>query len=111
MDVHQLRPGLWRWTAPHPAWTPSSSWPRDVGCVYAETAGGIVLVDPLVPSEAEEAATFWLALDRDRRRSADRAVTILLTASWHRRSADAIAERYGATVWSPEIGRASCRER
>jgi hypothetical protein len=101
MDVQELRPGLWRWTAPHPAWRPNSSWPRDVACTYAETDDAIVLIDPLVPTGHEEAAGFWRALDRDRDRNAERTVTILLTARWHRRSADAISQRCGAAVWSP----------
>jgi hypothetical protein len=87
---------LWRWTAPHPAWQPSSAWPPGVGCVYAETRRAIVLVDPLVPAADEE--RFWTALDNDRRRYADRPVHILLTCRWHRRSADAIAKRYDADV-------------
>ena len=76
------------------------SWPREVGCVYAETRDAIVLVDPLVPQDAEEAAAFWRALDRDRRRLADRPVAILLTAAWHRRSSEEVAERYDAAIWS-----------
>jgi hypothetical protein len=100
MDVQEVRPGLWRWTAPHPAWTPTSSWPRDVGSIYAETDDAIVLIDPLVPPDAAEATTFWRALDRDRERNAKRSITVLLTAPRHRRSADVISERYGGTVWS-----------
>jgi hypothetical protein len=80
------------------------SWPRDVGCVYAETGDAIVLVDPLVPQHPDGARRFWRALDRDRRRLADRPVVILLTASWHRRSSEEIARRYDATVW--ELGAA-----
>ena len=77
------------------------AWPREVGCVYAELPRSIVLVDPLVPVDEAEAARFWRALDRDRRRLADRDVHVLLTAAWHRRSADAVAERYGGAVRAP----------
>ena len=96
MEVAEVRPGFWRWTASHPAWQPTSAWPPDVGCVYAETRDGIVLVDPLVP--AGDKRRFWAALDDDRRRHADRPVHILLTCAWHRRSADVIAKRYDASV-------------
>ncbi len=69
MDVQQLAPGLWRWTAYHPDWTPEEGgvdgWDPEVGCIYCETADGIVLVDPLVPAEPENAERFWSALDRD----------------------------------------------
>jgi hypothetical protein len=101
MDVAELRPGLWRWTAPHPRWSPGAAWPRAVGCVYAELRDSLVLIDPLVPAEPEAAARFWGALDGDRRRLADHNVEVLLTAAWHRRSADAVAERYDAAVRLP----------
>jgi hypothetical protein len=101
MDVAEIRPGLWRWTAAHPKWRRGMAWPRDVGCVYAELPGSIVLVDPLVPADDAEAARFWRALDRDRAQLAHRPVHVLLTAAWHRRSADAVAERYGAAVRLP----------
>lgn len=87
---------MWQWSVPHPAWQPSKAWPRDVGCVYAKTREGIVLVDPLVPAGDE--GRFWAALDDDRRRHGDLPVHILLTCAWHRRSADAIAKRYDTTV-------------
>jgi hypothetical protein len=99
MDVAEIRPGLWRWTAPHPAWRPGKAWPEEVGCVYAETQEASVLVDPLVPADDEE--RFWQALDRDRVRLAHLPVRVLLTCSWHRRSSDVVAERYDAEVWQP----------
>jgi glyoxylase-like metal-dependent hydrolase (beta-lactamase superfamily II) len=105
MDVQELRRGLWRWTAPHPEWKPGDDWPREVGCVYAECPGAIVLIDPQVP-EDEDAARFWRALDRDRERLADREVVVLVSVSWHERSAAAVAERYGASLWSPDVGAA-----
>ncbi len=43
MQVQQITPGLWRWTAWHPEWK------EDVGCVYYEGHDAIVLIDPLVP--------------------------------------------------------------
>ena len=73
------------------------SWPQEVGCVYAETPEAIVLVDPLVP--ADDAERFWHALDRDRERLAHLPVRVMLTCAWHRRSAEEIAERYGADLW------------
>jgi len=96
MEVQKLRPGLWRWTAPHPAWRPADDWPREVGCVYLETDAATVLVDPLVPAGEEE--RFWLALDRDvERRGVP--VVVALTAAWHRRSADEVAPRYAGEIW------------
>jgi hypothetical protein len=103
MDVRELAPGLWRWTAPHPEWKAGDDWPREVGCVYAECPETIVLIDPQLPDEDEEADRFWRALDRDREQLADRDVVVLVTVSWHERSAAAVAERYGASIWSPDV--------
>jgi glyoxylase-like metal-dependent hydrolase (beta-lactamase superfamily II) len=93
MDVLELAPGLWRWTGLHPEWKPSDDWPEEVGCVYVETGGAVVLIDPLVPPEDSE--RFWKALDRD---VEGKQVRILLTCRWHRRSAKEIAARYGVRV-------------
>jgi hypothetical protein len=99
MDVQELRPGLWRWTAEHPEWGHAEHWGPDVGSVYAELPDAIVLVDPLVP--ADEEARFWEALDRDVERSGN-PVHVLLTVHWHERSVETVLERYGATLWRPE---------
>ena len=101
MDVAELAPGLWRWTALHPDWKPTSDWPQAVGCVYAETAGSVILIDPLVPGEPAARETFLRHLDADVERNG-KPVAILLTISWHERSAGELAERYGATVWAHE---------
>ena len=92
MNVTELAPGLWRWTAPHPDWKEGADWERDVGCVYYEAADATVLIDPLVPPER---GLFFEALDRDVERRG-LPVAILLTCEWHRRSTDELKERYGA---------------
>jgi hypothetical protein len=61
--LQKIRPGLWRWTALHPEWTPEDEWGEEVGCLYQETSDAITLIDPLVPPE--EPARFLEALDRD----------------------------------------------
>lgn len=102
MDVQEIAPGLWRWTAPHPEWTPDEGgpegWEQDVGCVYFEGPDAVVLVDPLVP--ADEADRFWEALDRDVGRAA-RPVVALRTVHWHQRNIDDVLARYaGARLWT-----------
>ncbi len=93
----RLRPGLWRWTAPHPDWRvdaaagSSSDWPREVGCALYEGRDAAVFIDPLVPAEEEQA--FWRWADE---RAHGKRVCILTTISFHRRSRDAFVERYGA---------------
>ena len=96
----QIRPGLWRWTAPHPAWSPDApaespaDWPRDVGCVLCHVPDATVLIDPLLPPDRED---FLRKVDaRVRRRQLP--VFVLTTIGFHRRSRDELAERYSAAT-------------
>jgi glyoxylase-like metal-dependent hydrolase (beta-lactamase superfamily II) len=99
MEVQELRPGLWRWTAEHPEWDHAQHWGPDVGSVYAELPDAVVVVDPLVPAGEDE--RFWSALDRDVERLG-LPVRVLLTVHWHERSVAAVLDRYDATLWRPE---------
>lgn len=99
MEVRELRPGLWRWTASHPEWDHAEHWGPEVGSVYAELPEAVVVVDPLVPAEEEE--RFWSALDGDVERLG-LPVHVLLTVHWHERSVAAVLDRYKATLWRPE---------
>ena len=98
METIRLAEGLWRWTAVHPRW---EFWPNhereapEVGCVYYEADDATVLIDPLVPAGGED--EFFRHLDADVERRG-LPVVILLTAEWHRRSADELAGRYGARI-------------
>ena len=107
MDVVELAPGLWRWTTEHPDWTPEQGgpegWEREVGSVYYEAGGDVLVIDPLVPSEDTERVRFWQALDRDVARAS--MVHVLLTCVWHARSSAEIVDRYGASLWTPGDGR------
>jgi glyoxylase-like metal-dependent hydrolase (beta-lactamase superfamily II) len=102
VQVSEVEPGLWRWTAYH------QEWKEEVGCVYCETEDGIVLVDPLVP--ADEPERFWNALDRDVERAGGR-VDVLLTIFWHVRSTATIQARYGARAWAATTSRAAAARR
>jgi glyoxylase-like metal-dependent hydrolase (beta-lactamase superfamily II) len=87
--MHELAPGLWHWTAPHPQWRSSESWNRSVSSYAIDEGGRLLLFDPLgVPSEIE-----GLAADRD--------TAIVLTAPWHERDAQRLVERLGAPVYTP----------
>jgi glyoxylase-like metal-dependent hydrolase (beta-lactamase superfamily II) len=99
MDVHELAPGLWRWTTAHPEWNDEADWPREVGCVYLETSATLVLIDPLVPADEAARTSFLEHLDADVERNG-KPVAILLTLPWHVRSAAELAERHGAEVWA-----------
>ena len=61
----------------------------------------MILIDPLVPGDPEQRATFLARLDEDVQRNG-KPVAILLTIFWHERSTAELAERYGATVWAQE---------
>ena len=89
--MRELRPGLWRWTARHPDWTPEEGgpegWDPEVASYLYEAPGTLVLFDPLSPS--------WDDLD-------DRVArlgppNVLITIFWHTRSADVILDRYAET--------------
>jgi hypothetical protein len=96
MHPVELQPGLWRWTAPHPAWQPGAvtdspnDWPRDVGCVLYEADDALVFIDPLVPDDP----AFWDWADA---RCGRRRVVVLTTIAFHRRSRDVLVGRYKAS--------------
>jgi glyoxylase-like metal-dependent hydrolase (beta-lactamase superfamily II) len=102
MQVLEIADGLWRWTGFH------EEWKEEVGSVYCETEGGVVLIDPLVPPG--EAARFWAALDRDVKGAGGR-VDVLVTIFWHTRHAAEMVERYDARVWAPSRARAVIERR
>ena len=98
MDAQELRPGLWRWTTPHPEWTPEADgWEQEVGSYAYVTEDTLVLIDPLVPDDE----AFWRELDHDVERAGP--PHVLITIFFHTRSAQAILDRYdGARVWAHE---------
>jgi glyoxylase-like metal-dependent hydrolase (beta-lactamase superfamily II) len=107
MLVEEFGPGLWRWTTPHPDWTPEQGgpegWERDVSSVYWQAAGEVLLIDPVVPADDAERERFWSALDRDIARAGT--PQVLLTCAWHARSSAEILTRYaGARLWVPADG-------
>ena len=84
--MNELRPGLWHWQAPHPAWEPSEPWDQNVSSYAMDDGERLLLFDPLgVPAELEELAT--------RRETA-----IVLTAPWHERDSETLVERLGVPV-------------
>lgn len=104
MEIEQIAPHLWWWTAPHPEWSPSSfkngrGWERDVSSYALVEDGSLVLFDPLVPADDDE--RFWSALDDDVEHHGP--PSILISLHWHARSAGEIVPRYeGASVWAHE---------
>src|SRR4029077_11616565 len=54
VELQQVAPGLWRWTAGHPEWGPPkerdhpTAWPPEVGRAAYDSGDTLVLIDPLV---------------------------------------------------------------
>ena len=97
--IEQLQPGLYRWTARHPAWQPGAEpgspgdWGPEVGCVAFAIDRGIVVVDPQVPPDE---AAFWAWMDTLVAAAHGR-VWVLQTIRWHDRSRARFVERYDAS--------------
>jgi hypothetical protein len=96
--AEEIAPGLWRWTAHHPAWKPDAErdspgdWDQDVGCVLFSHAQSAVFLDPQLPADTE---SFWRWCDGS---VGSRSVHVLTTIRFHGRSREAVADRYGGEV-------------
>ncbi|HEY7206939.1 MAG TPA: MBL fold metallo-hydrolase [Gaiellaceae bacterium] len=91
--MEELRPGLWTWTASHPAWDgPHHDWGPVVRSYALEAPDALVLFDPLEPPA-------------DLLERADgRRLAVIVTLFEHERSAGPLAERAGAEVFAPAAG-------
>jgi glyoxylase-like metal-dependent hydrolase (beta-lactamase superfamily II) len=96
MELRELRPGLWRWTAFH------AEWKETVGSVAFEAGDALVLVDPLL-DEGEEVDALVHCVGKP--------VFVLVTLYYHTRSAAEAARRYRARVLAPSRGLAAVRRR
>ena len=91
----EVRPGIWCWYVRHPEWHPPGF---ELVTSYAlRDDAGTLLVDPLV--------TDATLPELDRVCSGE--VRIAITVPFHVRSAESLAERYGAPIY----GHAGCRRR
>ena len=116
MDVQEIVPHLWHWSAPHPEWKPSNrgkdgqGWDQSVSSYALVADAQFVLIDPQVPTDVADAARLWHALDHDV--EAHGPPAILISVDYHLRSADDIVRRYdGSSVWVPADARRSKRDR
>ena len=75
--------------------TPTTGWVEEVGSVYCELPGAILLVDPVVPADAARRGA-PVERARPRRRASRPAGLVVVTVHWHRRGADDVIARYGA---------------
>jgi hypothetical protein len=99
VNARELAPGLWRWTAPHPAWRSGAEpesvddWAEDVGCVFADVGDVAVVIDPLVDTDEG-----WAWLEE---RIAGRTPAVLTTIEYHGRSTREALERFGGVERKP----------
>ncbi len=91
--LRDLGDGLWRWTLPHPEWRTRS---QVVGSYALRTAGGTVLIDPLLDDAVAEQLDAIVSGD----------VTIAVTIPYHVRSAADASRRWNAPiVGHPDLAR------
>jgi hypothetical protein len=88
--VQELRPGLWTWTAAHPSWSDGEPWGPEVRSYAYDTGEALVLFDPISPPSLLEGLV------------EAQEIGVLLTAAWHRRTADECVERLGAHVFGAD---------
>ena len=99
--IEEIRPGLKRWAGPHPEFDPvegdlDDSY-GDVASVLFHGPDALLFIDPLVPD------TLWPALDAEVKVSGA-PVIVLTTISFHERSRDDVARRYGAKLGGGAAG-------
>jgi glyoxylase-like metal-dependent hydrolase (beta-lactamase superfamily II) len=95
-ETGQIIEGLWQFEALHPEWTEGEGggeegWEQSVAWWAVATAGGLVLIDPLIDD--------WDALDR-LVASGGGCAGIVRTCHWHQRSIVDAAGRYEVRVWA-----------
>lgn len=92
--LDEIRPGLHRWTVPHPEWEASEGgpegWSAEVAALAWEGPDALVLIDPLITAEDE---ALWLELDELADRHAG-PTAIVITLFWHVRSGAEALRRY-----------------
>lgn len=95
MAGEEILRGLWRLEALHPEWTPEDGgddgWEQTVAWYAAASAGGLLLVDPLVVD--------WPELDALVEGHGGCA-GVIRTVHWHQRSVADAATRYGVPVYA-----------
>jgi hypothetical protein len=100
---HQLAEGLWRWTARHPEWHPSG-FGSEVASFALRAADETLLVDPLLPAEAEPVLDLIAGQGGER-------LAILITIPLHVRSSEEIRDRFRGRLETTIWGHPACRKR
>jgi glyoxylase-like metal-dependent hydrolase (beta-lactamase superfamily II) len=91
-EISDVAPGLWLWRSSHPDWSPPWDPLASSFCFHA--GGEIVVIDPLMPGEAEEARA---------RLDDDPPTVVAILSPHHIRDVDLVVERYGARGFGPRL--------
>jgi hypothetical protein len=82
LQVERLGEGVWRWSCVAGRWSH-----------LLELPDALLLIDPEVPADAEDAERFWRHLDEDVARHG-RPVAVVITSHAREEHARAVLERY-----------------
>jgi hypothetical protein len=99
----KLADGLWRWTARHPEWHPGE-FGREVASFALETSDDAILIDPLLPPDAEPALDLVEGILGNR-------LSILITVPYHVRSSEEIRRRFKSKAETTIWGHPACAKR
>jgi hypothetical protein len=94
---------LWRWTARHPEWHPGE-FGAEVACFALRTGDDAILIDPLLPPDAEPVLELIESLLGDR-------LSILITIPYHVRSSEEIRRRFKSKAETTIWGHPACATR
>ncbi len=87
--MREVRTGVWHWEGRHPEWNERQWWGPLVSSYAIDDGAHLLLFDPLAPpAEIEKLAE-------------ERETAVVLTCPWHRRDAEALANRYAAPLYVP----------
>jgi hypothetical protein len=83
--AEELTPGLWSWSRRHPEWHPGE-FGAEVVAFLIEAPGEVLLIDPLLGGGEDPV---WELIA-----GADGPIRILITSTYHVRSAEAVRDRF-----------------
>jgi glyoxylase-like metal-dependent hydrolase (beta-lactamase superfamily II) len=95
VEIRDVAPGLWLWRREYPAWRPGVGWGPVVASTCVQSAGEVVLVDPLAPEDPDD--DLWTRLDETP------PTTVAILKPDHVRSVDLFVRRYGARAFGPYL--------
>jgi hypothetical protein len=94
VEIRDVAPGLWLWRQPHWEWREGDDWEPEVSSFVVESAGAVVLLDPLAPPPIEGAEVY-------NRLEARRPTAVAIIKPDHVRDVDLFVHWYGIPAHGP----------